>query len=89
MLRAAIKRIAELARQSPNGKVPPLMRLNDSRVKAIVNNRGFRKTRLLILEAYSRGYETRLLNEAVNSINLSVSEIEMESPISIYRGSER
>jgi hypothetical protein len=52
------------------------MRLSDSRVKAIVNNRGFR----LILEAYSRGYDMRLLNEAVNSISLSVSEIEMESP---------
>lgn len=56
-----------------------MMKLDDGRVKAIINNHEFRKVRLLILEAYSRGYDLRILNETVNEINLCLSELEMDS----------
>lgn len=79
ILRVAIKRIDQLARESTNRSVPSLVKLNDKRVKAIINYHEFRKTRLLILEAYSRSYDLRILHEAINDINQSLSEMEMGS----------
>jgi len=54
----------------------PLTRLDDSRVKTIINNCDFRRVRLLILDVYSKNFDLRLLNETVNRINMFVSEME-------------
>jgi hypothetical protein len=79
ILRAALKRIDQLARESANRSVPPLMKLDDGRVKAIINYHEFRKVRLLILEAYSRGYDLRILYETIDGINHSLSGMEIGS----------
>jgi hypothetical protein len=60
-------------------------------VKTIINNCEFRKVRLVILDAYSKDFDIRLLNETVTRINMLVSEIE-DQPRSVRassRGDDR
>jgi hypothetical protein len=62
ILRMAIKKILESTKRSGSGKLTPLIRLNDSRVKMIINNHQFRKVRLLILDLYAKQLNLKLLN---------------------------
>jgi hypothetical protein len=62
ILRMAIKKIIESTKRSGSGMLTPLIRLNDSRVKMIINNHQFRKVRLLILDLYAKEPNLKLLN---------------------------